>query len=165
MRAWWLAACLTAALATAPDCVAAQEAAQKAGAGLVVVGADGTEHVLTPAALDGLPVVTTVQDGAGRRFEGPLLWTVLDRTAAVDAPRFHDQVRQIVRLTGGDGYTATLALGEIAPEFENKQVIVAKRLDGQPLAPDHLRVVVPGDKRGGRGVHDLTRITVVVLPR
>jgi DMSO/TMAO reductase YedYZ molybdopterin-dependent catalytic subunit len=95
-------------------------------------------------------------------FEGPLLWTVLDHTHAVDPAHHRGDVRQIVLLTGQDGYTAVLALGEISPEFENKQIILAEQMDGKPL--DHLRVVVPGDKRGGRGVHDLVRIAVLPAP-
>jgi DMSO/TMAO reductase YedYZ molybdopterin-dependent catalytic subunit len=90
------------------------------------------------------------------------LWTVLDRAGVVGAAKVREQVRQAVLVTGTDGYTAILALGEIAPELEGKQVIVAERMDGQPLSPDHLRIVVPGDKRGARGVHDLARIVVTV---
>lgn len=95
-------------------------------------------------------------------FEGPLLWTILDHAHAVDPSKHHDQVRQMVVLTGQDGYTAALALGEIAPEFEGKQVIVAERMDGKLL--DHLRIIVPGDRRGGRSVHDLARVSVMPPP-
>ena len=135
-------------------------------AGIVGAAGAASGRLVTPAELAALPTVQLqVPVGAGqgsrqRSFEGPLLWTVLGRAGAIDAGRMHDQVRQTVLVTGRDGYTAILALGEIAPEFENKQVIVAERLDGQPLDPEHLRLVVPGDRRGGRGVHDLTRIVV-----
>lgn len=153
MRAWVLAGCVAVlALVSAPGWAA----------GLVVVGADGTEHMLDAAVLDAVPTTTVAQGENGRRYEGPLLWAVLDRAAVVSR---HDQVRQTVLLTGRDGYTAVLALGEIAPEFENKPVIIAGRMDGQPLGPDHLRIVVPGDKRGGRGVHDLMRVTVTAPSR
>jgi hypothetical protein len=53
-----------------------------------------------------------------------------------------------------------LALGEIAPEFEVKQVILAERMDGKPLDAYHLRVVVSLDKRGGRSAWDVTHIEV-----
>ncbi len=95
-------------------------------------------------------------------FEGPLLWAVLDHMHAVDPAKPGGQVRQTIVVTGRDGYTATIALGEIAPEFEDKQVILAERMDGKPL--DHLRVVVPGDHRGGRSVHDVARIAVIPAP-
>lgn len=67
-------------------------------------------------------------------------------------------------ITGRDGYRAVLALGEIAPDFENKSVILANRMDGKPLGAGHPRVVVPLDKRGGRSVRDVMRIPVLAAP-
>jgi DMSO/TMAO reductase YedYZ molybdopterin-dependent catalytic subunit len=92
-------------------------------------------------------------------FEGPLLWTVLDHAHAIDPAKPSAQVREIIALTGRDGYSAVLGLGEISPDFEGKQVILAERMDGKPLGPDHLRVVVPGDRKGGRSVRDIVQIT------
>jgi hypothetical protein len=57
-----------------------------------------------------------------------------------------------------------LALAELAPEFEGKQVILAQQMNGKPLGNGHLRVVVPADKRGGRSVRDIARIGVETLP-
>ncbi len=139
---------------------AAPDAAQV----LVVVHDAGAMQRLTDeqlAALPAVPLTQPVGHGAQEaRFEGPLLWAVLGKAGAIDPAHMHDQTRQTVTLTGQDGYVAVLALGEISPEFEGKQVIVAERMDGAPLGAGHLRVVVPGDHRGGRGVHDLVRITV-----
>jgi hypothetical protein len=145
-------------------------------AGLAVLGAapllsaekltvqgPGGPATLTAEDLAALPSVQV--DIAGARpasFEGPLLWTVLDHAHAIDPAKFHNQVRQMVLLTGQDGYTAVLAMGEISPEFENKKVIVAERMDGKALGQP--RIVVPGDKRGGRGVHELVRIAVLPAP-
>jgi DMSO/TMAO reductase YedYZ molybdopterin-dependent catalytic subunit len=141
-----------------------------AASGGIVVSGPGREVTLTGTGLAALPSVqVTVPAGtaAGARdhtFEGPLLWTVLAQAGAVDPAKHQGDVRGTVMLTGRDGYTAVLALGELSPEFENKQVMLAMRADGQPLEPGHLRVVVPGDKRGGRGVHDLVRISVAAGP-
>ncbi|HKM65426.1 MAG TPA: molybdopterin-dependent oxidoreductase, partial [Acidisphaera sp.] len=142
-----------------------------APAGIVIARDTGPERVVTAdelAALAAVQVTVAVEPGHGpaqRSYEGPLLWTVLDHAGAIDTAKVRDQVRQTVLITGRDGYTAILALGEIAPEFEGKQVIIAERMDGQPLSPEHLRIVVPGDKRGGRGVRDIVRILVAAAPR
>ena len=96
-------------------------------------------------------------------FEGPLLWTVLIQAHALDFAKPGDQARQIISLTGRDGYTAVLGLGEISPDFEGKQVILAEQMNGQPLGPEHLRIVVPGDKKGGRSVRDIVAIAVMPL--
>jgi hypothetical protein len=142
------------------------EPAPAAAAGVIVLGA-GNPMVLSTDDIAKLPAVQVSVSFAtdhGQRnsaFEGPLLWTVLDTTHAVDTGKPRGFVRQTVLVTGRDGYTAILAMGEIAPEFEAKQVILADKMDGQDLGGDHLRIVVPGDKRGGRSVHDLASIAVI----
>ncbi len=97
-------------------------------------------------------------------FEGPPLWIVLEKAGAVDPALHREQVSRAVVIIGTDGYRAVLALGEIAPEFEGKQVILAERMDGQPLGAGHLRIVVPLDKRGGRSVRDVAHIEVTAPP-
>ena len=59
---------------------------------------------------------------------------------------------------GQDGYAVALAIGELDPNFEGKQVLIAYAQDDKPLPG--LRLVVPADIRGGRGVHDLAAIEV-----
>jgi hypothetical protein len=59
---------------------------------------------------------------------------------------------------GRDGYVVALAIAEIDPGFEGKQVLIATTQDGKPLAAPEL--VVPGDRRAGRRVHDLVGIEV-----
>jgi hypothetical protein len=93
-------------------------------------------------------------------FEGPLLWSVLKEAGAVDPAGFRDAVSQSVVIVGRDGYHVMLALGEIAPDFEGKGVLLAERMNGQPLGQGHLRIVVPLDRNGGRGVRDVMRIEV-----
>jgi len=145
------------------------------GLGAQAQPAQGTIAVQTGSAP---PVIITAEDVArlptiqlrvafdtehGPRqalFEGPLLWTVLDHANAIDPAKPGAQVREMIALTGRDGYSAVLGLGEISPDFEGKQVILAERMDGQPLGPAHLRVVVPGDRKGGRSVRDVVHITV-----
>lgn len=135
--------------------------------GIEIVGPTGQATTLTPAALAQLPAVQVdvsflaEQTTRHASFEGPLLWTVLDHAHAVDPSRPRAQAHQIVLVSGSDRYSAALAVGEISPAFEGKQVILAERMDGKPLDPEHFRIVVPGDKRGARGVRDVIRIVVV----
>ncbi|MGA9865383.1 MAG: molybdopterin-dependent oxidoreductase [Acetobacteraceae bacterium] len=131
-------------------------------AAIAVTGGSGTAVPLTEADLARLPATKlTVSFGKGPvAFEGPLLWTVLARSGAVDPTKPRGQSRQIVMVTGSDGYVAVLALGEISPAFDGKQVILADRMDGRPLDPGHFRVVVPGEQRGARSVRDVVGIAV-----
>jgi hypothetical protein len=97
-------------------------------------------------------------------FKGPTLWSLLLATKTISSKKPGQDVRGFVTITGQDGYTALIALAEIAPEFEGKRIILADAMDGKPLDDGHLRLVVPGDKRGGRSVRDVTRISVSELP-
>jgi hypothetical protein len=144
---------------------AAQGAAAQSVATQGVVIAQSVEQTQTIdlAAVQALPQVdqhVSMQTEHGpvqATFRGALLWTVLQKAGAITGdPRSH--VRRVVMVTGRDGYTAALALGEVDPEFEGKQVIVADQQDGQPLQGGSLRLLVPGDKRGGRSVRDIVRI-------
>ncbi|MHB0705369.1 hypothetical protein ACX4MT_05950 [Roseomonas mucosa] len=94
-------------------------------------------------------------------MEGPSLWSVLAETGAVDPAQPREQVRRVVLATGRDGCVAVLALGEIAPDFAGRPVLLALRMDGQALDPAALRLAVPGEVRGGRSVRDLARLEVL----
>jgi len=132
---------------------------------LVIAGANGSHHV-TATEIAKLPTVDlsvsfmTEHGEHKAAFSGPLLWDVLTKSGAIDTSKPRETTRQIVTVTGSDNYVAALAVGEISPEFEGKQVILATGMDGKPLEPGHLRVVVPLDKRGGRSVREVIKIEV-----
>jgi hypothetical protein len=152
--ALWLAALLLAApLLLAP--ARAQE--------VVIAQSSGQSSTLDLAAIRRLPAVTvrvSFLTGHGpeqARYTGARLWAVLQQAGVLGTdPRA--RVRQVVAVTGRDGYVAVLALAEIDPEFEGKQVLLATQRDGRPLDRQELRLVVPGDRRGGRSVRDVVRI-------
>jgi len=164
----WVLLCLLAGSGYAAGAqTAASPAAASVAAGIVVTGLSGRPAVVTGEALARLPAVRvsiSFQTEHGPRhglFAGPLLWTVLAHAGAIDPSNPRLAVHEVVLVTGSDGYTAALGLGEIAPAFEGKQVILAEAMDGQPLGVGHLRIVVPGDRYGGRAVRDVVRIAVV----
>ena len=136
--------------------------------GITLQGVSGAAQTLSLSEISQLPAVqvsTSVGGGQSpHSFEGPLLWTVLDHAAATGAAKPRDQLRMAATVAGHDGYAVVLALGEVMPEFEGKQVILADKQDGQPLPPGHFRLVVPGDKRAGRSVRDVALITVTSMP-
>jgi molybdate transport system substrate-binding protein len=135
----------------------------------VLSGSTGGVSIMTPShqpaiislsELRTLPSLTaTVNADAGSQahYGGPTLWSVLQQAGAID-PNFHNRVNQQVIVTGQDGYSVTVGMGEIDPEFENKQVILATERDGG--AVDAPRLAVPGDKRAGRSVRDVASIVV-----
>ena len=117
--------------------------------------------------LEALPQAEATRPGgrppADHRYRGPLLWTVLTAAHLLDPARHADTVRQTLRIEGSDGYVAILAMGELAPDFENKPALLALTEDGKPLSRPH--AIIPGDSRGGRSVHDVVTLTLDELPK
>ena len=79
-------------------------------------------------------------------------------------------LRQYIVVEGTDCYEAVVAVGEIEPTFEGKQVLVAYAEEdsshSQTLLSDQgfARLVVPGDQKGGRYVSNINRILVLSAP-
>lgn len=144
-----------------------QAQAAPAPVGPTLIGLTGTKDVLAPAMLASLPSVTlrvafnTDHGPMTATFQGPLLWTILVHEGAVVPAHPRDAARQVLLVTGQDGYSAVLALGEIAPPFEGKQAILADSMNGSPLGPGHWRLVIPGEHRGGRDVRDVVRLQLL----
>ncbi len=135
-------------------------------AGVLVQPTGGVAVRLVPERLATLPSMRqtfpiragqTTRDAA---WTGPLLWEVLVAAGAVDPAKPAGMVRGLVRVTGSDGYVVAFALAELSPEFAGKPVQLALAMDGAALPPEGLRLIVPGEKRGGRSVRDVIRIDV-----
>jgi molybdate transport system substrate-binding protein len=134
--------------------------------GLLVQRTGQASHLISFERLAALKPMTqrvsflTDQGERQNEWTGPLLWDVLAASGATDAIKPGEQVRLAVRVTGADGYTAIVALAEVSPQFAGRPIQLADHLNGA-LLPDHaLRLVVPGDKRGGRSVRDVVRIDI-----
>jgi hypothetical protein len=121
-------------------------------------------HELSAAELAAMPAVTqhvafaTEHGDSQADFTGPLLWNVLKATNILAGSKPSDAVRQTIKVTGSDGYTAVVAMGELSPAFANHPIQLADRMDGKLLTMP--RLVVPGDVHGGRSVHDVVRIDI-----
>jgi hypothetical protein len=70
--------------------------------------------------------------------------------------------RSYVVVTADDDYRAVYALAELDTMVTDKVVLLADRKNGAPLdaAEGPLRIVAPGEKREGRWVRQVRRLTV-----
>jgi hypothetical protein len=129
-------------------------------------GVDLSGHVehalhLTLAELQAMPqsaVDVTFQTDHGARtghYAGALLWDVVQKAGIAEAAdsKAKHHLQHSVIITGRDGYQVAVSVAEIDPEFEGKTVILT---DDQ----DAVRLVVPGDKLGGRAVRDVVKIEI-----
>ena len=172
-RRGWLnsagAACLILlALRGASVQQARQPAPPRPALGLALTGRVAHPRNLTLAELQALPAATVEVSRADHQgvqagtqpssFTGTLVWPLLEAAAPIDEDGPHTRLQHTLLARGQDGYDVALAIGELSPEFEGKQVLVAYAQDGKPLPA--LRLIVPADKRAGRAVRDLVSIEI-----
>jgi DMSO/TMAO reductase YedYZ molybdopterin-dependent catalytic subunit len=142
-----------------------------ADSALVVAGVTSKDGVEMPAlslTLDDfakLPHVkaTVKEDKKAHVYEGVLVYEILKRAGQP----FGNLMRnaQLVRYAifrAHDGYRALFALPEFDPAFTAARTLVADRMDGKPIPSNRgpLRLIVPDDKDGARGVYMLDRIEI-----
>ncbi|MBW4634476.1 MAG: hypothetical protein KME30_21965 [Iphinoe sp. HA4291-MV1] len=128
-------------------------------------------------------ITVSFQTGAGPRTEtyyGVPLWELINNEISSGGlqPGKSGQnpknafLRQYVLAEATDCYGAVVTIGEIHPNFEGKQVLVAyakKANDGSiqyltDTDEGFARLVVPGDKAGGRYISNVRSILVLSAP-
>ena len=98
-------------------------------------------------------------------FTGVLLWDLLNNAPVngiVTNPNIkNDILHKVIIVTGTDCYQSVFGAGEIDPFFGGSQIMVAYETGGQSLGENGFaRIVVPGDKAGGRFVSNIAEIKV-----
>ena len=99
---------------------------------------------------------------ADETYAGVPLQTLLAKVNAPIGKEFHEQALvSYVIAAGSDGYSVLVSLAEADPAFHAGQIIVADERDGQPLGKyGPFQLIVPGDNRPARWVHNLNFIKV-----
>ena len=93
-------------------------------------------------------------------FTGVALWALIGEAGGIDDKAKGAVLRHTIKVTGRDGYFVVLSTGEIAPDFGAKPALIAYQRTGEAAAASGFRLVMPGDKRGGRNVRDVVAIDV-----
>lgn len=93
-------------------------------------------------------------------FTGVRLWTLLDEAGGLDDPVKGAELHHLIKITGQDGYWIVISTGEIAPDFGAGPALIAYQREGAPLGATGFRLVIPGDKHGGRSVRDVIAVTI-----
>lgn len=133
---------------------------------VMLTGAVSDTGAITTADLAALPQYTepvVFESGTGvqqHTYVGPSLRELVEQADPItDGDAKNPLLTLAVVGAASDGYEATVAWGEISPDFAATNVLVALTEDGAPL--ERPRLVVPGDNRGGRYVSDLVELRVV----
>lgn len=113
-------------------------------------------------------VKATVTEGTRTNvYEGVTVYEILKRAGQPFGKLMRNA--QLVRFAifrAHDGYRALFALPEFDPGFTAARAMVADRMDGKAIPSNRgpLRLVIPGEKDGARGVYMLERIEVQSAP-
>ena len=83
---------------------------------------------------------------------------LLEKAEPIDEPGKNANLRRTLLITGRDGYTVALAVGEIDPHYEGKQVIVAYSGGDPPRIDDVPSASRAGRCSRGRSVRDIATI-------
>ena len=132
---------------------------------LKVVGPEGQSLAFRAADLAALPHTTVKASIHDKEytFEGVPLTLLLAKVGTPTGQALRGpEVSQVVLVKAADGYRLALSLVETDPRFRPNRIIVADRMDGQPLnAHDGpFRLVVEGDLDAARLVRNLATIEV-----
>jgi molybdenum ABC transporter molybdate-binding protein len=182
LKKWGFLPPPTASAAAQPTAAAAANAAPAAAAPVpgvasstfapevAVKGLVGTPRSFTFDDLSKLPAETvnvSFQAGQGTTqasFTGTRLLNVFDAAGGAKLPNDSNnaKLRTTVMVTGADGYQVALGWGELDPEFGAAPILLAYEQDGKPMGDKQgmARLVVPGDKRGGRYVSTVKSIDI-----
>lgn len=101
--------------------------------------------------------------GAESTFEGVALVEFLKLAGVPLGDKLRGKaVSNFVVVDAADGYRAVFAVPELDPGFSDRVILLADKRDGKPLSEKEgpLRIVVSQEKRQGRWVRQVTRLTV-----
>lgn len=145
--------------------------ANSTGAALTVVGDVATPLSLTLSDLQHLPRTTlkvlNSHEGKEEVYEGVLLSELLKRAGLPQGEKLRGSIMASYLLVqGSDGYRVVLSLAETDSSFQNSEILVADRMNGQPIGSSAgpLRLILPHDLRPGRWVRMLQSVKVVAIP-
>lgn len=134
---------------------------------LTVRGIDVRETKFSVADFASLPRRTITvhdKDDAEVKYEGVAVQDVLTEAGmkfgqSIRGPRLRD----FLLAESGGSYAVVFALPEISDEFARSTVLIADRINGQPL-PERdgpFRIIAPQDKKHARWIRNVTSLTIL----
>jgi DMSO/TMAO reductase YedYZ molybdopterin-dependent catalytic subunit len=104
------------------------------------------------------------KDGKEHTFSGVTLTELLKQAGAPSGGQLRGKnLAKYLLAEATDGYKAIFALPELDPEFTEQIIIVADKVDGNPLPKGEgpFRLVVPKDKKHARWIREIVSVRVL----
>lgn len=130
-----------------------------------------TGEVATPLVIDKVEFATFKQisvvrkdkDGKDHTYTGVLLEDILQKAGVTLGATLKGKNLTKYLIAGAvDGYQAVFALPEVDKEFTDRLIILADKVDGNPLPATEgpFRIIVQGEKKPARCVRQVNSLTV-----
>ncbi len=119
------------------------------------------------AAWEKLPraeITAKARDGKERVFSGVAMAEILRALGAPAGEALRGpEMNRIILITAADGYQVTFSLAELDPSFRRQNIIMADKVDGQPLSEfEGKRMLVNGDDlRHSRWIRQITGVALL----
>jgi DMSO/TMAO reductase YedYZ molybdopterin-dependent catalytic subunit len=148
---------------------AASPVASSAAETIAIVGLVTHPGPISVSELQTLPTETVKVDfesggsPEAQTYTGVRLTDVLAHVGVAGDPATHNPLlRRYLIVTAKDGYQIVVSGGELDPNFGNVPMLLAWEQDDAPLSPEDgpVRLVVPGDLKGGRYIYGIVSIDV-----
>lgn len=133
---------------------------------LTIQAESGKQTVLTKAEMESLPhiKVSVGTPDAPATYEGVALEPLLEKGGVTFGESLRGKrLASCLLVEAADGYRVVIALPEIDPSFDDKQILLADKRHGKPLDQKEgpYRLVIPGEKRMARWVRQVTALKIV----
>ena len=154
-------------------CMFTPAAAQKTAPDVLLTVGGAVEHPLslTRADLEKYApqiVMTKSRDGKEHKYEGVAVGEILQKAGVKFGEALHQEAAATYLLAEAtDGYRVVFALPEFDSTSNDRLIIIAESVDGNPFpaGAGPLQLIAPGDKGHGRWVRQLKRLTLMRAPK
>ncbi len=115
------------------------------------------------AKLPRVEVKSKDHDGVESTYSGFELRSILEPLGAKFGKELRgSMIAQFLVITGADGYHAVYSLTELDPNFTDKVVIIADKINGNPLSTKHgpWQIIATNEKKHARLVRQVVALKV-----
>ncbi|QEM12624.1 molybdopterin-dependent oxidoreductase [Mucilaginibacter rubeus] len=104
------------------------------------------------------------RDGKDHTYSGVLVSDILGKAGVTLGPELRgENLAKYLLVEASDGYQVLFALAELDKGFTDRTIILADKVDGQPLVPADgpFRIIVQDEKKPARCIKQVTAMKVM----
>jgi DMSO/TMAO reductase YedYZ molybdopterin-dependent catalytic subunit len=104
------------------------------------------------------------RDGKDHTYSGVIVSEILAKAGVTLGPELRgENLAKYLLVEASDGYQVLFALAELDKGFTDRSIILADKIDGQPLAPADgpFRIIVQDEKKPARCIKQVTAMKVL----